>query len=241
VASCWFTTREGMVRMVATMSLALLGSACGPVYLMREPRMTGGEVAVPPPSQRARTSGSLWRDQVGANYLFADVRARFPGDLITIIVAENASGKKDADTSTSNQTNILLSVAEFFGFPQALAAKNPDINPTQLIEANSDIEWDGEGSTSRAGELEGRITAQVTTVAPNGNLWVEGEKIVAVNQENQHLVVSGWVRPEDIDTKNEVLSTRLASARVEYYGVGVVGRQQREGWGLTIIDYLWPF
>jgi flagellar L-ring protein precursor FlgH len=203
--------------------------------------MTGGEVALPPPTERARSTGSLWRDQVSANYLFADVRARFPGDLLTIVVAESASGTKEADTSTSSKTSILLSVAEFFGFPQALAANNPDINPTQLIQADSDVEWDAEGSTSRSGNLNGRITAQVTTVAPNGNLWVEGEKVISVNKETQHLAVSGWVRPEDINTQNEVLSTRLASANVEYYGVGTVGRKQRGGWGLAVIDYLWPF
>jgi flagellar L-ring protein precursor FlgH len=240
VAWSWSSTERRRFAVCALL-VPILASGCGRFYLLRDPVMTGGEVAVSPPTERARATGSLWRDQVGANYLFADVRARFPGDLITIVIAETASGSKAADTSTSNETNILLSVAEFFGFPQALAENNPDINPTQLIQADSEVEWDGEGSTNRSDNMQARMTAQVTTVAPSGNLWIEGEKVIAVNNENQHLVVSGWVRPEDINTQNEVLSTRLASANVQYYGIGEVGRQQRAGWGVMLIDYLWPF
>jgi flagellar L-ring protein precursor FlgH len=242
VASSWFSTeRPAAAGVLAAAVLAVCGSGCGSFYLLRDPVMTGGEAAIAPPSSRARTTGSLWRDQVSANYMFTDARARFPGDLLTIVIAETASGSKEADTSTSTKTNVLLSIAEFFGFPQALAANNPDINPTQLIQANSEMQWDGEGSTARAGQLNARITVQVTTVAPNGNLWVEGEKVVAVNEEDQHIAVSGWVRPEDITTQNEVLSTRLASANIEYYGTGTVGRQQRSGWAVTILDYVWPF
>jgi flagellar L-ring protein FlgH len=230
--------RVGLLALVVG---ALLGAGCHGVYLLRDPAITGGEVAVPPPSQRARATGSLWRDGVSANYLFGDVRARFPGDLLTVVVVESASGKKEADTSTATKSNVLLSLAEFFGFPQALQAKNPHIDPTQLIKGDTDLSWDAEGSTSRKGELTAKVTAQITAVAPNGNLWVEGDKVVSVNQEDQHVIVSGWVRPEDISTQNEVLSTRLASARIEYYGNGPIGRKQRPGWGMTIIDYLWPF
>jgi flagellar L-ring protein precursor FlgH len=85
------------------------------------------------------------------------------------------------------------------------------------------------------------MSAKVTAVAPNGNLWVEGEKIVSINWENQHIVVAGWVRPEDIDSENKVLSSRLADARVDYYGVGVVGMKQRPGWGYFLLDVVWPF
>jgi flagellar L-ring protein precursor FlgH len=53
--------------------------------------------------------------------------------------------------------------------------------------------------------------------------------------------VQGWVRPEDIDAQNQVLSTRLADARIDYYGIGVVGEKQREGWGLFLLDLVWPF
>jgi flagellar L-ring protein precursor FlgH len=221
--------------------VCLAASGCGRFYLLRDPANEGGEVAVPPPTSRASETGSLWRDNVPGNYLFTDVRARFPGDLVTIIVFEDAAGAKEATTETKTKTDVFGNLPQFFGLPQQLQKKNPDINPDKLIEAMAAREWDGEGSTRRTGKLTARMTAQVTAVAPNGNLWVEGEKVVAVNKEDQHLAISGWVRPEDINAQNEVASTRLADGRIEYYGVGVVGAKQRPGWGLVILDLVWPF
>jgi len=226
---------------VVLVAVGGLTSGCLSMVLHRKPPPINSPAPPPPPSPRAKATGSLWRDEVSANYLFADTRARFPGDLLTIVIAEDSSGLKAADTSTSTDTEVFANLEEFFGLPQQLAAKNPTINPAQLIKASTKRTWDGEGTTTRKGKLSARMTATVTAVSPNGNLWIQGDKIVSVNKEDQHIVVQGWVRPEDIDAQNQVLSTRLASARVDYYGVGVVGAKQREGWGLFLLDLVWPF
>jgi flagellar L-ring protein precursor FlgH len=232
--------RETVV-VLAAVAMACLTSGCLSMVLRPDPPMPSRPAPPPPPSPRAKAAGSLWRDEVSANYLFADTRARFPGDLLTIVIAEDSSGLKAADTSTSTETEVFANLEEFFGLPQQLAAKNPTINPAQLIKASTKRTWDGEGTTTRKGKLSARMTATVTGIAPNGNLWIQGDKIVAVNKEDQHIVVQGWVRPEDIDAENQVLSTRLAEARIDYYGVGVVGMKQREGWGLFLLDLVWPF
>ncbi len=234
--------RAGRGVLAAALVLVVAGGAgCARMYLDNRPVVRGGAVATPPvPSEAART-GSLWRDNVSANFLFADVKARYPGDLLTIVVSEAASGSKDADTSSSTKTKVSGSLSEFFGLPQQLQKHQPNINPDALIEADADREWDGKGATSRTGKLSALMTAQVTEVAPNGNLWVEGEKIVSVNHEDQHLVIAGWVRPEDVNAQNEVLSSRVALGRIDYYGVGVIGMKQRPGWGYWLLDWVWPF
>jgi flagellar L-ring protein precursor FlgH len=82
---------------------------------------------------------------------------------------------------------------------------------------------------------------EVKAVSPTGNLWVQGDKVVAVNNEDQNVVLSGWVRPQDINARNEVDSTKIASARIEYFGRGPVGRQQHAPWGIAVLDWIWPF
>lgn len=248
MASCWSNAerrasgRRAYGTVVVLAAIASMTSGCLEMYLRRDPpASTMIAPPPPPPSLRAKATGSLWRDDVSANYLFADTKARFPGDLLTIVIAEDSSGLKAADTSTSTETEVFANLEQFFGLPQQLAAKNPTIDPTQLIKASTARTWDGEGTTSRKGKLSARMTATVRAVSPSGNLWIQGDKIVSVNKEDQHIVVEGWVRPEDIDAENQVLSTRLASARVDYYGVGVVGAKQREGWGLFLLDLVWPF
>jgi flagellar L-ring protein FlgH len=246
MASCWSRSsrrRPGAAAgtLVLLTAVAVGTSGCLQMYLKKPAEPVLAMVPPPVPSPRAAATGSLWRDDVSANYLFADTRARFPGDLLTIVITEDSSGSKQADTSTSTETEIFANLEEFFGLPQQLAKHQPNIDPTQLIKAETSRKWDGEGATSRKGRLSARMTASVKNVSPTGNLLIQGEKVVAVNKEDQHIVVQGWVRPEDIDAQNQVLSTRLADARIDYYGVGVVGRRQREGWGLFLFDLVWPF
>jgi flagellar L-ring protein precursor FlgH len=242
MAWCWCSAERTRVAAAMLAALASLTSGCVQMYLKKD--KPPEELRVPPPPPvppRAQATGSLWRDDVAANYLFADTRARFPGDLLTIVIAEDSSGTKEADTSTSTETEVDASIEQFFGFPQALHANNPDIDPTSLVKAATSRTFDGAGATSRKGRLTARMTATVTQVAPNGNLWIEGDKIVSVNKEDQHIVVKGWVRPEDIDAQNQVLSTRLAGARLDYYGVGTVGIKQSPGFGYWLMDLIWPF
>lgn len=244
MGSCSSSASRPRAGAAATLVLAVLAfgaSGCLQMYLRKPAAPVLTVVPPPPPSPLARATGSLWRDDVSANYLFADTRARFPGDLLTIVITEDASGSKEADTSTSTDASVFGNLEEFFGLPQQLAKKNPDINPAALVKAEAKRTWDGEGSTSRKGKLTARMTATVKNVSPTGNLLIQGEKVVAVNNEDQHIVVQGWVRPEDIDAQNQVLSTRLADARIDYYGVGVVGTKQREGWGMFLLDLVWPF
>jgi len=232
----------GRIAVVVVMAaLATLTSGCLQMYLKKDPVPVAVAPPPAPPSPRQAATGSLWREDVSNNYLFADVKARFPGDLLTIVITEDASGSNDADTSTSTETEVFASLEQFFGLPQQLAGKNPTIDPTQLVKASTQRTWDGEGATNRKGKLSARMTAKVVSISPTGNLWIQGDKVVAVNREDQHIVVNGWVRPEDIDAQNQVLSTRLADARIDYYGNGVVGRRQREGWGLFLFDLVWPF
>lgn len=241
MASSWSSTERVLVLVVA---LAACGaSGCGAWIVRRDhgPATSTVPPAPMPPSPRAKATGSLWRNDVSANYLFADTRARFAGDLLTIVITEDDSGSKEADTSSKTDTSVFASIEQFFGFPQQLQKHQPNIDPTQLISASSKRTFDGEGSTNRKGKLTARMTAVVKAISPTGNLWVEGDKIVAVNKEDQHIVVHGWVRPEDIDADNQVLSTRLADARIDYYGVGVLGVKQRPGWGYWLMDVLWPF
>lgn len=240
MARFWSTT-EHTITVVLVAACVLGATGCTELFGPKPAPPVGGQVLIEPPSIYERRAGSLWRPQASGNQPFADVTARYPGDLLTIVVTEDDSGEKTAVTATERESEVLAAVQQFFGLPQELQAKNSNIDPTQLIRANSDWSYDGGGSTSRKGKLTARITVEVKAVSPSGNLWVQGDKRVAVNNEDQHMVLSGWVRPADISAKNEVASTRLADARIDYYGRGPVGRQQRPGWGLAVLDWVWPF
>jgi flagellar L-ring protein precursor FlgH len=195
----------------------------------------------PPPSPPP-ANGSLWHAEMAQNYAFLDVRARFPGDLLTIVVDEQSNGSKTAATDGKNDSSISASVQDFFGIPAGAVKILPSgFNPEGIVTAEMKRDSTAEGSTSRNGKLSARITVTVLAVDGAGNLQVQGDKIVTINSEDQHIVLTGYVRPEDIRSDNSVLSTRLADARISYYGYGSVGDMQGRPLGQRLMDWVWPF
>ena len=216
----------------------LLLAACARVASIPVPPPAA--VALPPPPPPP--NGSLWHPELAANYPFLDVRAHFPGDLLTVVVAEQSQGKKDATTETTGESSISASVEDFFGIPAAAVKFLPNgFNPQSVVKAETKRSSKGDGTTTREGALTANITVRVVALDPNGNLYVRGDKIVSVNRENQHIVLSGTVRPEDIASDNSVLSSRLADARIDYYGSGVVGDKQNVPLSHRLFDWIWPF
>ena len=188
-------------------------------------------------------SASLWRESRGGNDLYHDHRAYQAMDLITIVVSEKSSGSKQADTEVKSKSSVTASLAALFGLEDNIQKSNPNINIPEgnAIEASAENNYKGEGDTSRKGSLTARISAMVVEVLPSGVLRIEGEKIIAVNSEEQVMVLSGLVRPRDVNSNNEVDSSQIANMRIDYYGRGVIGEAQHGGWGSRLLRTIWPF
>ncbi|VAX31859.1 Flagellar L-ring protein FlgH [hydrothermal vent metagenome] len=180
------------------------------------------------------TKGSLWNENQSRNFFFQDAKASHVGDIVTVRVVENASGSKAAGTSTSRASNLAASATPFFGLPA---------NTLTNLGATGDFQnsFEGDGTTTRSGSLTADVTAIVVAVYPNGNMMIEGEREVLINNEKEYLSVSGIVRPEDVLQGNTVFSTVIADAKIEYSGTGVVSDKQRPGWFVRILDFIWPF
>lgn len=178
-----------------------------------------------------KEEGSLWVEGRSIGY-FADIKARRVGDIVTIRIVENARAKKSANTKLGRESEIA---GKFAGHDFTSLLKESKVG----IDFSKGFE--GGGQTSRSGNLEATITAFVTEVLPNGNMRIEGHKEVKVNNENQYMSVKGIVRPEDISTNNQVLSTSIADAKIEYSGKGLLSEKQWNGWISRMLDYIWPF
>jgi flagellar L-ring protein precursor FlgH len=185
------------------------------------------------------SEGSLWADG-SSRGLFADMRAMQIGDLVTIRISEKPKGSLSAKTQTKRDSSIDAGITNFLGIMETYG-KNHSLDPEHLFKANIGNEFKGDGSNSRDGELDAYITARVIQVLSNGNLRILGRQEIKVNTETQHITVSGIVRPEDINTNNEVQSTYIADARIEYSGQGSIADKQKPGWLSRIIDNVWPF
>ncbi|MGD9949505.1 MAG: flagellar basal body L-ring protein FlgH [Desulfobulbus sp.] len=186
-----------------------------------------------------QSPGTLWNGDEG-NWV-ADVKARRVGDIVTVIIAEQASASKQASTDTGRSSNISAGISSFFGLEQSVVEKNPNINPSSLISASSDNAFTGSGKTTRSENLAATLTTQVVKVYPNGNLKIRGGKSVTVNNENQIIYLTGIVRSYDVTSENTVNSGDILNAQISYTGKGSVSDNQKPGWLMRIFDNTWPF
>ncbi|MBX7137149.1 MAG: flagellar basal body L-ring protein FlgH [Oligoflexia bacterium] len=189
-------------------------------------------------------TSSLWRESRSGNELFRDDRAWQPMDLITIVVSENSEGKKEADTDVKSSSSLLAGISNFLGLEgdKRLKEGNPNnINLENLVKATSETKFKGEGETTRKDSLKARISAMVVEVLPSGILRIEGERIISVNSEEQIMAISGLVRNRDINSDNEVDSSKIANLRVDYFGRGTVDDVNHGGWMGRLVRKYWPF
>jgi len=220
-----------MILTVAVLPVAVAGCAAfGPTPLKTPPYV---ERERPLSANPAREEGSLWtaRDLFG---ICSDLRARNAGDIVTINIVESASASKNATTKTAKTTGLD---ASWTGVLQKLSG---DWVGGEL-KADFANSFDGQGATTRNSSLNAFISAQVIQVLPNGNLAIQGSRQVQVNNENQIINIQGVIRPVDVDSTNQVLSTAIADAKIELNGQGVISDKQRVGWLTKILDWVWPF
>ncbi len=189
-------------------------------------------VAAPPPA----TTGAIYQAGYGMA-LFSDPTARHVGDVITIILQESTSAKKSASTSTSKDSSVDIPAPTLFG--GATTFRGQQIFNTSLESARS---FDGAGDSAQSNQLSGRITVTVAEVLPNGQLMVQGEKRLTLNEGSEHIRFAGVVRPEDVRSDNTVLSSQVADARIIYGGTGALADANRAGWLTRVFQSpWWPF
>jgi flagellar L-ring protein precursor FlgH len=170
-------------------------------------------------------------------YLYRDVKARNVGDILTIQVIENASATNSATTATQKKGDVSLSAPALAG----LESVSTPLNFSNILQAAGGLNFNGTGSTTRSGQLQAAISARVVQVLPNGDLRIEGTKVVTINGERQTLTIGGMVRSHDVSPSNVILSTAIANMDVKFDGKGVVADSNKPGWFYKLYSIINPF
>lgn len=162
------------------------------------------------------------------NYsLYTDKKAKRAEDVITVLIVENAKASNDTKSATDKSQDAgvdikALNLTYAGGTPNSLT-------PAVGFSGGVHQKYDGRGTTAREGEVKATLSARIVAVYDNGNLLIEGNKEVEVNNEKEILRVSGIVRPDDISPDNTVLSEKIADARILYTGAGDNHQAARPG------------
>lgn len=178
---------------------------------------------------RIALADSLWPH--AGDSVYKDKKAFKIGDVLTVHVQESASASHRADTRAQKSSSNSF----------ALGSQRSSAIPTTDFGITGREDFRGGGRSVRDGTLNGMITVRVTDVLPNGNLVINGNRVITVNDERQVMEITGIVRPEDVTAENSVLSTLVADAQIKYTGRGAIAEKQRLGLISRLLSMLFVF
>ncbi|MFT4979878.1 MAG: flagellar L-ring protein precursor FlgH [Myxococcota bacterium] len=200
-----------------------------------------GVPSLPYPTSQSPGPGSLWVDSHSRMLSGLDGNARATGDLVTVLITESNRTSISAGTTTSSSSSNSAEIESLFGIGRKVTDANPNMGATIGMGAGSDFSFSGDGTTSRAGEVEAVLTCTVDQVLPNGNLYITGTKEVRTNAETQYVTLSGIIRPQDIQANNTIDSGRIANPSIQVHGQGVLADDQNTRIGTRVMKRVWPF
>ncbi|MFH1010778.1 MAG: flagellar basal body L-ring protein FlgH, partial [bacterium] len=141
--------------------------------------------------------------------MYADRRARQVGDILTVEIVERATAQVSARTATTTENKNKMDGG---------GSGTLDFIPLFGLDANQKSEQKGDGQTTRQGVLRATLAVKVVEVLPNGDLKIQGQRVVNINGEKQLSTLTGIVRSDDITPENTVPSYLIAEAKISYSG-----------------------
>jgi flagellar L-ring protein precursor FlgH len=179
--------------------------------------------------------------RVAAADLVSDVKARSIGDIVTVKVVESVTGESKAQTDLSSQRSMSGGVSNIVGLTQWLSKISPSVNLGSIVDSSTTNSTTGKGDMTATDKFIATIAAVVTTVNPSGTLSIKGERKLRINGEDDVIHMSGVVRPQDIDSFDQIGSSQVADLDVSISGRGQVRDKQGNGLGTRLFDWLWLF
>jgi len=192
------------------------------------------------PSNLPAQGASLWTGARGS--LLGERRAMERGDIMTVVIEIDDRAEISNSSDRSRSASQSLSLPQLFGLPQRVDPNLPEgASLSNAVSVDSNSSANGDGSVSRNERLTLRVAATVVDVLPNGVLSISGQQEVRVNFELRELLVTGFVRPNDITRQNEITYDKIASARISYGGRGQITDVQQPRIGQQVLEAIVPF
>jgi flagellar L-ring protein precursor FlgH len=189
------------------------------------------EQYMPPPD--ARTTGSLWSAANSLGDLSSDYKARNVNDTIVIQVSVQTTA---AQSGNVNSARTFATTSGISGLVGGIATHGTD----PLLTANSATTLKGQGATSSNTTFSTSLTGQIIAVLTNGNMVIEAERQIAMNNQHEDVIIRGIVRPGDISNNNTIASSQLSNLEIEMKGKGIISDSVRSPNILTR-TVLWLF
>lgn len=171
------------------------------------------------PPKPEHTLGSLWSSN-DVSDLSSDYKARKVNDTVVILVSVRTTAAQTGNVNSSRAFQTSSAITGLAG-----QINTAGLNP--LLNANSATTLKGAGATDSSTTFQTSITAQVVAVLPSGNLVVEAQRKIFMNNQHEDITIRGVVRPRDIGPSNTVASAALSNLEIDMKGKGIIADSTR--------------
>jgi flagellar L-ring protein precursor FlgH len=166
----------------------------------------------------------------GTGSLFTDIKAHQVGDVLTVRIYEDAKAANGSQTNVTKEGSFETSGGPGVG--------TLDFIPLFGAAGENKNEYKGTGNNARSGNLKARMTVQVVAIKNNGDLVIEGNRAVTINNDTETLTLTGTVRPQDVGSDNSVDSYNIANAQIAYRGKGPASTGARPGILMRFLNWI---
>ena len=162
--------------------------------------------------------------------MFSDIKAHKVGDILTVLIVEQNTARNQVETKTEKSTQTSTSGGPGIG--------TLDFIPMFGVNGDNSNKYDGKGENLRTGSIRAKITVTVVEVRQNGDLVVEGNRVIGINGDDETIHLSGVVRSRDVSPDNTVASHQIAEAVISYTGKGNATQGSRPGFFTRLINWI---
>ena len=175
------------------------------------------------------SSPGLYKAQAQTS-LFTDMKANQVGDVLTVIIVENANASRISKSSSSSDTEMKLDAASKGNVAGFL--------PVFGGSSSMGSRYKGQDGTEQNDRLRGKISVRIIEKTANGVFKIKGERKLGVNGTDNLMRLEGFVRPRDITTENTVYSYNVAEAKITYRKGGLTDGFIPQGTTAKIFTWL---
>lgn len=162
--------------------------------------------------------------------LFSDIKAREVGDVLSVIIVENANASRESNANSATRTG--------FDVNAGTSGNLADFLPVFGGSSDMATTADNKDQTAQKERLTGRISVRIVEKTPSGMLKIMGERKLGVNGEDNLMQLEGYVRQRDITTANTIFSYNIADAKITYRKSGITNRFLKPGTMSKLFTYL---
>ncbi|MFN8588894.1 MAG: flagellar basal body L-ring protein FlgH [Burkholderiaceae bacterium] len=173
------------------------------------------------PAKPVRAARASW---------LSDRTALRPGDLVTVLVDEQTEARERTQhvaTGTRSQRADL----------NAGIGTDLRVGPGKSFGSSLNNNTREVGDAGHSADFTTVITCRVLDVSPNGVARISGTKKTSVDGRVQDVTLTGAIRAEDVNVRNQVRSDAIVDAVITYKGKKIAPRNGLLG---KLLGALWP-